>query len=553
MCGIFAFLSQPKKDKRSIVNSSLAIDHRGPDATHMIHSSFSCSKNKVWYHLVFHRLAINGMTPESGQPLCYPSRGTAEPDIYLMVNGEIYNYLHLKNKYDTREYHSSSDCEIIIHLYRLLGFDAMIRELDGVFSIFLLDIKQKKAYIGRDPFGVRSLWYSTSSNTIAVCSELKGLITVSDVKQFPSGCYASCDLSTKEWEINITRYWNLQETKINDRTLNTPSTYYLGETLRESVNKRMLCDRVRHNGQPAMGCFLSGGLDSSCVAALVQDQIRKLNGGKVVTVSIGFKNSPDLEAAQEVADYIGSEHYSIVVTPEEVLSKIPEVVASLETYDTTTIRAGSMMYVLCQKVAEMFPDIVVWFSGEGADETWMSYLYCRQAPTPEDLEEESRRLLTDLQYFDCLRADKCTAAHGLELRVPHLDRYFVKTALKYPGHMKLCHGIEKWPLRQAVSEMRDSREHLLLPPKIVWRTKEAMSDGVSHETMSWSSIIQHYCSTGQNGLEAEKAWYLEIFLQHYPNSKNVLPYYWQPRWCDEQDPSARNLEVYKKVTQNPRI
>lgn len=553
MCGIFALFTKKDICKTKIFNSALKISHRGEDATHAIRGK----SGDIFYNMIFHRLAINGMTPESGQPLFYPANQRKEPYLYLMCNGEIYNHKQLEKDHQV-ECDSDSDCEIILHLYRKYGFTEAVKLLDGVFAIVLLDLHEEKVYTARDPYGVRGMNYLLDKDGFGVCSEIKGLVDLTDkqfhkpVHEFPAG------------HIMIYRYGGTRQSeqpellRYFDHMIDIsslPQDVLMEQCsilFKTAIHKRLMCDRVTRSGNVSIGAFLSGGFDSSTVAAIACRELTK-RGHKLHTFSIGFKGSPDLIGARQVADWIGSEHHEYVVIKSEMLGVIPKVIYQVETYDTTTVRASAFMYLLTEKIKKDFPDIVVLLSGEGSDEASGSYIYCKNAPDEITLHNETIRLLTDIRGFDARRGDRCTAGHNKEIRVPFLDKSFLQVYCSVPPSMKTQNGTEKWFLRT----MFDKYFPDYLPKEIVWRPKEAMSDGVSLQEDSWFRIIQKYIKhelianvfnhkyQTYSDLELEKDWYLSIFQNYYPGCKHIIPYYWEPKWTDVKDPSARLLDCYK--------
>jgi asparagine synthase (glutamine-hydrolysing) len=485
----------------------------------------------------FHRLMINGANGLSNQPM------TIDGETYLLCNGEIYNHVELQKKYDIK-CTNGSDCEIILHLYNKIGFEKTVQELDGEFAIIL--ITPDKVYIARDPYGVRALYFARNNklNLIGIASENKALYHLfqhKNISQFPPGCIAE---------------WNKQE-----RTYKIPEPYYnythqlykelrpggeleeecilkVRKLLINAVNKRIMCSRIdKTTNRLAIGAYLSGGFDSSAIAAILQKELPY----RLETFSIGFKGSPDLHYARIVADYIGSNHTQVIITETQALNAIPDVIEAIESYDITTVRASTMMYLLSKHISE-HTNIAVMFSGEGSDEASGSYRYFDNAPSDDEFHIESERLLKDLCYFDNLRADKSSAAWGLELRVPFLDLEFLDYYMTIPRCIKTQQGLEKYLLRKAVGNY--------LPEEVLYRPKEAMSDGVSGHNRSWSTIIQdeakrHY--NMEDGLASEKKLYKSFFDQNYKGCDHQIPYYWLPKWCgDIQDPSARVLSIYKK-------
>lgn len=541
MCGIFAYFCRTGclTDQQKIVLEALKIQHRGPDETHIIHSNlngFVLDK----FHLVFHRLMINGLSPESGQPLVYPTTG--KPTTFLICNGEIYNYRELIDKYNLEGmYDSGSDCEIILHLYHKLGIKETLQELRGVFAFTLVDLKRKEVYMARDPLGVRSMYYSADSQGVGVSSELKSLYNLADpstIHQFPGGCYAR--LSSIDGKLHVERYYTLWDPRTDVLTDSTESEVCqeISKRLIKAVQRRMMCDREGTDGAPAVGAYLSGGFDSSIVAAILADYYP----GQLQTFSIGFENAPDLLNARTVAQHIGSKHHEYVITEQDALDALAECCQQIESYDVTTNRASLFMYMLSKEVQRV-SDVVVMLSGEGADEAFGSYMYFHNAPDAAAFHGETIRLLNDLQYFDLLRGDKSSAAAGLEIRVPFLDVDFIDYVKTIPSSMKLCRGVEKYILRKAMSSCTDSVGCKYLPDSILWRRKEAMSDGVSLHSRSWSQVIQdHLCRSRPNGyvqpcmmpvkdpVDLEKDWFRQTFNRHYGGCEGTIPYEWLPKW-----------------------
>lgn len=586
MCGIFAYCS-PKYTGLT----GTSIKHRGPDEK----TIKTYSKENFHCHMEFHRLKINGFSKDSSQPFNVDN-------IYVLANGEIYNFKDLKDEYNLN-LQGHSDCEVIIHLYKLFGIKKTAELLNGEFAFCIFDFNTNEIHLARDHVGIRSLYYLHDEHgTFAISSELKGLMnftqcstdltvergTNAPVDQFPNASYGTYNIISKTFEIfnyeTFLNTWNVEP--IDDRWQTEDFICKnICEIIKKCVEKRLMCDRTMSDGTVAIGAFLSGGFDSSIVAALAQSSMKH----KLHTFSIGFQGAPDLIAAKEVSEYISSEHHEYIVTKEFMLSLIPEVIQQIETYDITTVRASTFMYALSKFVKRDFPEIVVILSGEGPDEASGSYLYFRNLllikqgcidypywseSTQDEFSKETIRLLNDLRYFDCLRGDKTTAAHALEIRVPFLDQEFLNyymNCFKVPVNLKLKDSIEKYILRKSMTfkYIKDSKDRQLLPEHIIWRTKEAMSDGVSLQGESWFKIIQNHLKSRQKiktfahpfhdsyseiehikDIELEKAWYKELYLGYYPGCSHVLPYYWLPRWSYNedstpvQDPSARVLSCY---------
>lgn len=304
-----------------------------------------------------------------------------------------------------------------------------------------------------------------------------------------------------------------------------------------------------------IGCLLSGGLDSSLVAALLVKLAKEEKlPYPIQTFSIGAEDSPDVAAARKVADYIGSEHHVVNFTPEEGISALEDVIVHLESYDITTVRASVGMYLVSKYIREKTDSVVI-FSGEGSDELTQGYIYFHKAPSPKAGAEDSVRLLEELYLFDVLRADRTTAAHGLELRVPFLDHRFTAYYLSLPEEMRVPkNGVEKHLLRDAFDGMN------LIPDEILWRRKEAFSDGLTSVKKSWYTSLQEHIESELNDSQLENANKLyhinppttkeglfirQIFEKHYPGQGEWTPHYWMPRWIKATDPSARTLSIYK--------
>ena len=535
MCGIF-YINVPhedfSKDEEPLKKCANRIKHRGPDNTTFI------SPHNQGEVIGFHRLCINGSTELANQPM------TLNRSSYLICNGEIYNHQALQTKYNVT-CTTGSDCEIILHLFNIIGFEATIKELDGEFAMVL--VTPDDVYVARDPYGVRSLYAATSDHTslgFGFASESKALYSLfppENIHQFPPGTIRHIKTGIDFYNADFyyyadALYYNYRQNfiQMNARDENKTVFTKINALLVNAVKKRMMCSRQEGR---AVGAYLSGGFDSSVIAAILQRELTPTQ--PLETFSIGFTGSPDLLYAKKVAEFIGSNHHECIITEREALDAIPEVVRAIESYDITTVRASTMMYLLSKYVREK-SDVVVMLSGEGSDEASGSYRYFHNAPSHADFHQETQRLLRDLCYFDNLRADKCSAAWGLEVRVPFLDLEFLKYYMTLSQYIKTQHGLEKYALRKSLAGY--------LPEEILYRPKEAMSDGVSLHGRSWSTIIQEEAIkiTGlADGLEAEKTYYLNLFQAHYRGCEKQIPYYWLPKWCGEvKDPSARVLSIY---------
>jgi asparagine synthase (glutamine-hydrolysing) len=477
--------------------------------------------------LGFHRLAINDLTAAGNQPLTHPFR----PELKLICNGEIYNYKKLSESFGIT-LSSGSDCEVILHLYALIGIQETCRLLDGYFAFVLVD--GDRVFAARDLIGVRSLYIGSRSGSTYLASEMKALHDLCDsIEQFPPGTW---------WDgKRFVTYHSLYDNSVIESSLED-AVCVVNTLLTKAVEKR-----VETTERP-IGCLLSGGLDSSIICALVNQYSLAKTGKPVHTFSIGFEGSTDCKYARMVAEHLHTIHHEVIVTPIDMIEAIPEVIRMIESYDTTTVRASTPMYLLCKYISK-HTDIKVIFSGEGSDELSGSYLYFHNAPSVEEFRKETIRLVEDLCYFDVLRCDKSTAAHGLEVRVPFLDKAFLYYYLHLDPKLKMpkLHGIEKYVLRKAFESM--------LPPAFVWRVKEAFSDGVSSVENSWFQIIQRHVDTlklkeidtdTNPPVLKESLWYRTLYDRAYPGREHLLPYYWLPRWVGNVvDPSARVLSVYR--------
>ena len=541
MCGIFAYISSEPIDNDCLNNinvEGMKCKKRGPDNT----VTRTIDNNKF---LMFHRLKINDMSELGNQPIVHPE----DFNITVICNGEIYNWKKLadENNFITK---STSDCEIIVHMYKKYGIEHTIKSLDGVFAFVLIDKTKNLIFAGRDPIGVRSFYIGTNENAIVLGSECKNLDKLCDsIIQFKPGtyiCVKESKLPKKPDDISFIRYYDMVYNLVN--TNENDIMKQIRDKLDKSISKRLLSDRP-------IGCLLSGGLDSSLITALV---VKKFNK-PLKTFSVGLKDSVDLKYAKKVADYLGTEHHELIISYEDMFNAIPEVIKEVETYDITTIRASTPMYLLSKYVKDT-TDVTVLFSGEGSDEASGSYMYFHNAPDEAKFQEEILRLMQDLSYFDVLRCDKSTAGTGLEVRVPFLDREFLNFYLGIAPRFKLPknYKMEKYLLRKAYDGMN------LLPDEVLWRSKEGMSDGVSSQTKPWYEIIQSNIDaliTDQEFIEnkgnynhnppqiKEAYYYRKIFDSYLNDRGEILPYYWLPKWSgDIVDPSARVLKVYKETS-----
>jgi asparagine synthase (glutamine-hydrolysing) len=523
----------------------------------------------------FTRLAINGLTDAGMQPY------TKGPLTWI-CNGEIYNSKDLENSLSLAN--TGSDCECIGDLYMRHrdNLVAFARALDGVFAIALYDAERQRLIVTRDPFGIRPLFvgcrpntevslaninnspvpvFHSKFNTLVFASELKALVPYFEsVLTFQPGTIQSYDVSTMHIICDL-RYhtvgWMTNPLyRPSEPNGLVDASVALRFALEESVRKRLLTERP-------VACLLSGGLDSSLIAALVQNNLRNLNKPPLKTFSIGFEGSSDLAHAQIVADWIGSDHTEIKMTPDEFFSAIPEVIKAIESYDTTTVRASVGNYLIGKKIREL-TDCKVVFNGDGSDELFGGYLYFNNAPNDEAFQAETERLLNDIHTFDVLRSDRSMSSNGLEARTPFLDKQFASVVRSiHPSFLRPLPGkqVEKFILRTAFDD------GVTLPPEVLWRRKEAFSDGVSTPEKAWFQEIQERVETlvpkdwmmkatlsYSNHMPPrtpEEFYYRYLFSSTYGLSAIhiTVPYRWMPQWCPETtDPSARTLQIYTAST-----
>ena len=547
MCGIFGMINSSRPNDM-ILKQFMKGKSRGPE--------LSILKQYNEINLGFHRLAINGLNEKSNQPFNID-------DIVLICNGEIYNYSELAKEHDITMT-TDSDCEIIIHMYKLYGIEYTLNILDGVFAFILYDKKLEATFIGRDPYGVRPLFYFFENNTIGVASELKMLYNLcvkkSAITNFTPGTYMVITNYENVISHQCYKYTSLPCNNKDYDLANNELYKLLVNYLCKSVSKRVIgtCERP-------IACLLSGGLDSSLVAALVS----KYSDKKLKTFSIGLSGSEDLKYASIMAKHIGSDHHEIVVTEDEFFNAIPEVIKNIGSYDTTTVRASVGNYLIGKFIKE-HSDCKVIFNGDGADELMGGYLYFKKCLCSQDFDFECKRLLNDIYNFDVLRSDRSISSNGLEPRTPFLDKQFVEFYLSIDKNLRYnttINNCEKYLIRKSFSKLMPD----LVPEKILWRTKEAFSDGVSSLKRSWFEIIKEKIQTNKelhNDLDNiiksykhmnfsntkpityEQAYYKYIYNKHYQGCDNLIPYYWMPRFIDSNDASARTLNIYNEENNN---
>ena len=529
MCGIFAYLL--KKDSRQVNiddchQRTNLLEPRGPDTY-----KYVVPKKNVF--MGFQRLSIVDLSEKGDQPF-------VSKNAVLICNGEIYNSKQLTEKYNL-QVNSTSDCEVILHLYLKFGIKRLVEELQGVFAFVIYDYNRKEFVCARDSYGVRPLFISVTDDHIAIASELKCLHGLKNVKAFPNGCIWNSN-SFEDVGKNVFNFIQPDGSKCltNGSSFLSLAHKYCNLSLEEiknqiklkfeeAVEKRLQSDRK-------IGCLLSGGLDSSLVTALVN----KFSKDSLVTYSVGLEGSVDLAAARKVAEFLGTEHHEIIFTEKLGLQSIPAVIKATETWDTTTIRASVPMWIMCKYISENTPEVKVIMSGEGADEVCQGYLYFHNQPNPQEGHKESVRLLQDLMYFDVLRSDRSISTHGLEVRVPFLDKEFVNFYMSIPPEYRspdVKKG-EKWLLRESFDNLE------LIPDEILWRRKDGLSDGCSSLSRPWYQVIQEKAEREISDEELKMAenefkhcppktkeslMFRKMFQEYYPERDELIPYQWMPK------------------------
>ena len=514
MCGIIAAYEAPGVDIINIADCIEKIYPRGPDDM-----GIKDVGNDVI--LGFSRLAINGNDGYAQQP--FQMNG-----VTLVCNGEIFNHKELEEElcYQPK---SGSDCEVLIPAYHRWGAIGMCEKLDAEFAFILYDKRKDRIVAARDPYGVRPLFKGQVgyAQGHVFASEMKAIIgipNVRDITQFKPGHVMVSSPGIISYETYLTPS---QRQVPSIHSISPPNPEFeVYNLLCNAVKKRMMCE----NG--GVCCLLSGGLDSSLVSALAQ----RYSDEPIHTFSIGLEGSPDLKYAKKVANHIKSIHHEVLVTEEDFIAAIPEVIRVIESYDTTTVRASVGNYLVAKYIREN-TDFKVVLNGDYADEVCGGYLYLKLAPSKDAFEEERSKLLKNIHYFDSLRSDRCICAWGLEARAPFADRDFVKYYTGIDSSVSAPRDqCEKWLLRFAFDKTG------LLPNEILWRQKEAFSDGVSSTARSWYTIA----AQAQAPLP-EDEYYKKIFCQHYGvENMSVIPYKWMPKWGNTNDPSARTLDIYLK-------
>ena len=544
MCGIVCAFDLKESSsvlRPKILKMSKKVRHRGPDW-----SGIYASDNAVMGH---ERLAI--VDPTSGKQPLFSEDGK----VVLAANGEIYNHRELRKQFEGRyQFSTASDCEVILALYQEKGID-FLDDMNGIYGFALYDSEKDEYFIARDHMGIIPLYIGWDKHgTFYVASELKALEGVcTKIESFPPGHYLhSADGEIRRW---YERDW-MDYSAVKD---NTTDIDEIQEALEAAVHRQLMSD-------VPYGVLLSGGLDSSVTSAIAKkysqmriesDDTQEAWWPQLHSFSVGLEGSPDLAAARKVADHIGTVHHEIQFTIQEGLDAIRDVIYNLETYDITTIRASTPMYLMARVIKSMGIKMVL--SGEGADEIFGGYLYFHKAPNAQEFHEETVRKLKKLHLYDCLRANKSLAAWGIEGRVPFLDKEFMDVAMRINPKDKMIteERMEKWVVRKAFEDY--------LPASVAWRQKEQFSDGVGY---SWidtlKELVEEEISDEQLANAAfrfpiqtpqnkEEYYYRSIFEEHFPSdaaAKSVpqeasvacstkIALEWDEAFKNMNDPSGR--------------
>ena len=565
MCGIvgiFKVKQQSHELRDKALRMSQKIRHRGPDW-----SGIYCGGSAILAH---ERLSI--VDPESGgQPLFSPDNKQV-----LAVNGEIYNHQEIRRRFAGQyEFQTGSDCEVILALYRDFAagkttIQQMLEQLSGIFAFALYDEERDEFLIARDPIGVIPLYIGYDSDgTMYVASELKALEGQCEYYEpFLPGHYVISSDMHGEKPYTMRRYYQRDWFEYDAVKENSASVEAIHDALTAAVKRQLMSD-------VPYGVLLSGGLDSSVVSAIAEkfsehriedDSQTRAYWPRLHSFAVGLKGAPDLAKAKLVADHIGTVHHEINYTIQEGLDAIRDVIYFIETYDVTTVRASTPMYLLARVIKSMGIKMVL--SGEGADEIFGGYLYFHKAPSAQAFHEETVRKLSKLHYYDCLRANKSLAAWGVEGRVPFLDKEFLDVAMRTNPSAKMCPDstIEKKIVREAFADM--------LPEEIVWRQKEQFSDGVGY---SWIDTLKKITSEAVTDeqmahaaerfpinppLNKEEYYYRSIFAEHFPSDSaarsvnqeasvacsTAIALEWDAAFKNINDPSGRAVKgVHEKA------
>ncbi|WP_396158305.1 asparagine synthase B [Flavobacterium sp.] len=514
MCGIVCAFDLKQKAETlrpKVLEMAKIIRHRGPDW-----SGIFSNDKAIMAH---ERLAI--VDPASGKQPLFSQDGK----LVLAANGEIYNHRSLRKQFEGKyQFQTESDCEVILALYKEKGVH-FLDEMNGIFGFAIYDVAKDEYFIARDHMGIIPLYIGWDQNgTFYVASELKALEGYcTKIQLFPPGHY----MSSKDGE--FVQWYKREWTEFDAVKENATSIQEIKTALEAAVHRQLMSD-------VPYGVLLSGGLDSSITSAIAKKYAQKrIESGDTVdawypqlhSFAVGLEGSPDLAAAQKVANHLGTIHHEIKFTIQEGLDAVRDVIYNIETYDVTTIRASTPMYLMARVIKSMGIKMVL--SGEGSDELFGGYLYFHKAPNAREFHEETVRKLSKLHMYDCLRANKSLAAWGIEGRVPFLDKEFMDVAMRINPQDKMInaeHPMEKWVLRKAFEDM--------LPESVAWRQKEQFSDGVGY---SWIDTLKEVVAEAvsdeqlanakykfpiQTPISKEEYYYRSIFHEHFPSDAAAL-------------------------------
>jgi len=535
-CAIMAYLGSDdmfkfrKNKKRKILQAFRSLRHRGPDASKLVRCNVARDSTLF---MGFHQLHItnNDNTAAATQPMVVKKDSNTTRIIHC--NGELYS-------------HPQKDCLVL----RELSPEHVLSNVEGEFAYGTVQYNEQTMWTDIDVFtdhlGVRPVFVAVDKQGLGWASEAKSLLHMfegSAIRRL--GPHEQ--LSARGRNLNeILHSVRVREKSPEHRTSTMIHTGYNshrseqdhGVLVRE-IMQYTVRKMVNHGSQP-IGCLLSGGLDSSTVATIAAS----IYGPGLPTFSIGLPGSTDAPYARMVAQAIQSDHTHVEVNEADMQNAVESVIQTLESYDTTTVRASVPQYLLAKYIAEN-TTIKVLLGGDGSDELCAGYLYSHHAPSPNALRSDITRLLSNIHYYDALRGDRTMAAHGLEMRFPFLDREFVNYCLSIPPSL-LMPSISEYAPHQHILEKRLFRDAFLqigLPKEVCYRQKEAFSDGISSNT---SMREPWYRQNSNETLASEQARYKDIFDRYFPNCRHLIPGYWLPQWCDQSDPSARALPVYQK-------
>ncbi|MBS5979312.1 MAG: asparagine synthase B [Dysgonomonas mossii] len=548
MCGFvgaFDLIQDISVLRGQVLRMAKKIRHRGPDW-----SGIYCGEKSILAH---ERLSIVGV--DSGKQPLYSKDG----NLVLAVNGEIYNHKEIRSRYPDYEFLTHSDCEVILALYKDKGVD-LFEDLNGIFAFALYDVENDICLIGRDHMGIIPLYMGYDDHgQFYVASELKALEGVCpNVQEFLPGYYM-CSAEGND----LKRWYKRDWMEYDDVKDNESDENELRVALESAVHRQLMSD-------VPYGVLLSGGLDSSIISAIAKryaarriedDNQTEAWWPQLHSFAVGLKDSPDLVASKKVAEYIGTVHHEINFTVEEALDALSDVIYHIETYDVTTVRASTPMYLLARFIKSMGVKMVL--SGEGADELFGGYLYFHKAPDAKAFHEETVRKLDGLHLYDCLRANKSLAAWGVEGRVPFLDKEFIDVAMRLNPQDKMCGNgkIEKYILRKTFQDY--------LPESVAWRQKEQFSDGVGYNWIdSLKEMAEKKVSDKQMmhaserfpinpPMSKEEYWYRTMFEEHFPSASaahtvpsvpsvacsTAVALEWDASFKNRVDPSGRAVKA----------